>query len=94
MVDKELLEILACPESKEPVYLAHASLVDELNARIERGELANRGGKKVESKMGGGLVREDGAYLYPIEDDIPIMLIDEAIPIGELGLEAKRQETG
>ena len=94
MVDKELLEILACPESKEPVYLAHASLVDELNARIERGELANRRGKTVESKMDGGLVREDGAYLYPIEDDIPIMLIDEAIPIGELGLEAKRQETG
>jgi uncharacterized protein YbaR (Trm112 family) len=81
MIDKELLDILACPDTKEPVKLAEQSLVDELNARIERGELTNRGGKKVEKTMDGGLIREDGKYLYPIEDEIPIMLIDEAIPL-------------
>ncbi|MDA1348780.1 MAG: Trm112 family protein [Chloroflexi bacterium] len=90
MIDKELLDILACPESKEPVYLAHASVVEELNGRIEAGGVANRGGKPVEKKMDGGLVREDGAYLYPIEADIPIMLIDEAIPIGAMGIQARR----
>ena len=78
MIDKELLEILACPETKEPVHLADQALVDELNSRIERGEITNRGGAKVEAQMGGGLVREDGKYLYRIEDEIPIMLIDEA----------------
>ena len=35
----------------------------------------------IENKMDGGLVREDGAYLYRIEDGIPIMLIDEAIAL-------------
>ena len=87
MIDKELLDILACPETKEPVHMAEQALVDELNARIERGEVSNRGGDKVEKKMDGGLVREDGAFLYPIEDDIPIMLIDEAIPLKDLGLQ-------
>ena len=81
MIDKELLDILACPETKEPVHLADQALVDELNARIERGEIANRGGQKVETPMGGGLVREDGKYLYRIEDEIPIMLIDEALSL-------------
>ena len=81
MIDKELLDILACPDTKEPVKLAEQSLVDELNARIERGEVKNRGGKKVEKPMDGALIREDGQYLYPIEDEIPIMLIDEAIPL-------------
>jgi uncharacterized protein YbaR (Trm112 family) len=81
MIDQELLEILACPETKEPVHLAEQSLIDELNARIERGELSNRGGKSVTKKIDGGLVRQDGAYLYPIEDDIPVMLIDEAIAL-------------
>ena len=27
MIDKELLEILACPETKEPVQLAEAELI-------------------------------------------------------------------
>lgn len=81
MIDKELLDILACPETKEPVHMAEQAMVDDLNARIERGEVTNRGGAKVERTMDGGLVREDGKYLYPIEDEIPIMLIDEAIPL-------------
>lgn len=87
MIDKELLEILACPETKEPVHLAEQSLVDELNARIERGEVLNRGGEKVENTVDGGLVREDRAFLYRIEEDIPIMLIDEAVPLKDLGLQ-------
>ena len=87
MIDKELLDILACPETKEPVHLAEQPLVAELTARIERGEVSNRGGDKVEKKMDGGLVREDRAFLYRIEDDIPIMLIDEAISLKDLGLQ-------
>jgi uncharacterized protein YbaR (Trm112 family) len=81
MIDKELLDILACPETKEPVALADQGVVDAINQRIEKGEVTNRGGKKVDKRIQGGLVRQDGAYLYPIEDDIPIMLIDEAIPL-------------
>ncbi len=84
MIDKELLEILACPENKTPVHLADQELIDRINARIQRGELSNRGGKKLEKPIDSGLVREDGAYLYPIEDEIPIMLIDEAIPLKDL----------
>ena len=83
MLDKELLDILACPETKEPVHLADQSLVDAVNARIEQGEVRNRGGKRVEKKIDAGLVRADGAYLYPVEDDIPIMLVDEAIALRE-----------
>lgn len=86
MIDKELLDILACPENKTPVRLAEQPLVDEINRRIEKGELNNRGGKVVEKKIDGGLVREDNAYLYPIEDDIPIMLIDDAIPLKDITL--------
>ena len=81
MIDKDFLEILACPEDKTPVSMADQSLVDELNRKIEAGELKNRGGETVEAKMDGGLVREDGAWLYRIEDGIPIMLIDEAIAL-------------
>ena len=81
MIDKELLDILACPENKTSVKLVEQSVIDEINGRIEKGEVKNRGGQQVEKKIDGGLIREDGAYLYPIDDGIPIMLIDEAIPL-------------
>ncbi|MCY4603294.1 MAG: hypothetical protein OXE49_03595, partial [Gemmatimonadetes bacterium] len=75
MIDQELLAILACPETKEPLALAEEELIAALNSRIARGEVKNRAGKTVEGKIDGGLVRADGAYLYPIQDEIPILLL-------------------
>jgi uncharacterized protein YbaR (Trm112 family) len=79
MIDRELLDILVCPETKQPVRLADAQLVSRLNASITAGKVNNRAGDSVVEVVAGGLVREDGKLLYPIRDDIPIMLIDEAI---------------
>jgi uncharacterized protein YbaR (Trm112 family) len=81
MIDQDLLDILACPETKEPVRLATPPEVEALNRAIAAGTLANRGGQKVVEKINGGLVRQDGKYCYPIREDIPIMLIDEALPM-------------
>jgi uncharacterized protein YbaR (Trm112 family) len=79
MIDRELLDILVCPETKQPVRLADSELVARINASIAAGGVSNRGGDSVSEAISGGLVRQDGKLLYPIRDDIPIMLIDEAI---------------
>lgn len=80
-ISQELLDILACPETKQPLTLAAAALISTLNDRIRQGALTNRGGAAVTEPLDGGLIREDRRYLYPIREDIPIMLIDEAIPL-------------
>ena len=84
MVDPLLLEILVCPDSRQAVREAPAALVDRVNAAIRAGRLSSRGGEAVREPIEGGLVREDGAWLYPVREGIPIMLIDEAIPLGNL----------
>ncbi len=84
-INQQLLDILACPETKEPVSLADDRLIATINNSIQAGTLQNRAGEKIEQKIDGGLVREDKKYLYPIRDDIPIMLIDEGIPLENLG---------
>jgi uncharacterized protein YbaR (Trm112 family) len=84
MVHPELLQILVCPENKTPVTLADPELIGRANAAIESRTLKNRAGAVIETRIDGGLIREDRAYMYPIRDDIPIMLIDEAIPMDQL----------
>ena len=84
MIDPRLLEILCCPETKEDVSMADPALIDRINQGIAQGMVKNRRGLAVTERIDGGLVRKDGKYLYPIRQDIPIMLIDEALPLESL----------
>ena len=81
MIHPELLEILCCPETRQPVRVASAELVESVNRAIRDRRLeAPAGGSKAEA-LDGGLIREDGKFLYPVRNGIPIMLIEERIAI-------------
>jgi uncharacterized protein YbaR (Trm112 family) len=81
MIDPELLKIMCCPETHQSIALAEQALIDKLNQQIAAGQLKNRAGQPVKEKIDSGLMREDKKFLYPIRNNIPIMLIDEAIPM-------------
>jgi uncharacterized protein YbaR (Trm112 family) len=80
-IDGDLLAILCCPETKQDVSLASTTLIMTLNERIGKGELKNKGGQAVKEKLDGGLLRADRKILYPVREDIPVMLIEEGIPV-------------
>jgi len=81
MIAKELLEILACPETRQPLRLAGEKELTAVNARIRAGGLRNRGSEEVTEPLEAGLVREDGKVLYPVLEDIPILLVEEGIEL-------------
>ena len=80
-VNPELLEILVCPETKQPVAPASEEILRKLAQEIEAGRLRNRGGEPVTQPITEGLVREDGKVLYPVDDEIPVMLVEESIEL-------------
>jgi uncharacterized protein YbaR (Trm112 family) len=83
-VDKDLLAILCCPETKLDVALADDSLISKMNEAVNRGALKNKAQKPVTELLDGGLIRSDQKILYPIREDIPVMLIEEGIPVDQI----------
>ena len=80
-VDPDLLAILRCPESLQPVRLAGDSLAQRLRQQAHSGSLRNISGSKVAADFEALLIREDGKRAYLIRDGIPVMLIDEAVEL-------------
>ena len=80
-IDKDLLAILVCPDTRQPLREASPEQLERLNARIAAGGFKNRGGTAVGEKLEAALVRGDGQLAYPIRDGIPMLLVDEGLAL-------------
>jgi uncharacterized protein len=83
MLSPEFLEILRCPDDHSRLTAADGGLLSRLNESVAIGQLKNRGGRTVEKRLDGALLRADGKVAYPIIDQIPILLVDEGILVGK-----------
>lgn len=83
-MDKRLIDILCCPVSKVPVKLLNKNQLDTLNAAIARGDIRTTAGESVNDALKAGLITTDAKVIYRVEDDIPVMLADEAIGTTQL----------
>ena len=79
MIDPTFLELLVCPASRQPLREATAAELAAVNRVITSGGAKNRGGTAVTAPWVAALATKDGAWLYPIQDEIPILLSSEAI---------------
>lgn len=81
-MNAELLALLRCPETRQPLAFADAAVIARLNAQVAAGALRNAAGRKLAGQLEAGLVRADGRALYPVRNGVPVLLVDEAIPLG------------
>ena len=78
-MEQDLLDILCCPETRQPLEQADPAKRDELNAAILRREVRDSLGRLVEAPVEDLLVREDGRRGYAVREGIPVLLVDEAL---------------
>ena len=78
-VDPELLAILVCPKTKGPLQLIELK-EETRRALTEKYRDKFRG---EEPSVTQGLYSKEADLVYPIVSDIPVMLIDEALPGSE-----------
>lgn len=80
-VDGKLLAILCCPVSKKPLTVLGLEKLDKLNSAIANGEALYVDGEKITQPLQEGLITDDGKVIYPVEDNIPVLLEEKGIGI-------------
>lgn len=83
-INDQLIEILCCPKTKVRVKAADQTLVEKVNAGIAEKAVKQEDGTVVEEPLQEALVTEDGARLYRIHDNIPVMLVEQGIPLDQV----------
>ena len=84
-IDRQLLEILCCPVTKQPLRPLSTDELGQINQQIAGGKIINAGNGSVTEALSEGLITQNGQRIYRIDDDIPVMLENEAVALDENG---------
>lgn len=83
-IDGKLLEILCCPVSKTPLTRLPGSRLKALNDAISAGNVQYVRGEQVDQPLREALITEDSKVIYPVVDDIPVLLEERGIGTTQL----------
>ena len=78
-----VLELIRCPITRQKLDSASVELIERLRASLRDGKLMNRLGTNVMGDFQSGLLNESKSWFYPVVDDIPTLVPDEAIACSE-----------
>lgn len=79
-MDRKLLDLLVCPATRQPLALLDKPGLEALNAAIAAGGVIRADGALQTEPVHEALITRDRKTLYRIDDGIPVLLIEEAIP--------------
>jgi len=78
-MDRKLLDLLVCPTTRQPLHLLDKAGLAALNQAIAEGGVVRADGSACTTPLTAALITHQRKTIYPIEDDIPVLLEDQAI---------------
>jgi uncharacterized protein YbaR (Trm112 family) len=81
VLDPDFISILVCPESGAKLQVASPRLIAKLNDEVSTGRLTTRSGTTVAQPLTTALVTDDGRRVFQVHDEIPNLLMDDAIDL-------------
>lgn len=85
-MDRKLLDLLACPMTRQPLQWLDAPSLAALNAAASGGSLRRADGSVQSQPLREALVTRDRKRVYRLDDGIPVLLAEESIdPAGVAG---------
>ena len=83
-MDRKLLDILACPATRQPLALLGPAGLEAINRAIAAGGVKrNDGGAQAEA-LREALVTRDRRTVYRVDEGIPVLLAEEGIPTAQI----------
>ena len=83
-MDRKLLDILACPATRQPLAMLEARGLDALNQAIAAGGVRRLDDTPQSEPLREALVTRDRKRVYRIDDGIPVLLVEEGIATGQV----------
>ena len=83
-MDRKLLDILACPATRQPLAMLEARGLDALNQAIGAGGVRRADDTPQSEPLREALVTRDRKRVYRIDDGIPVLLVEEGIATGQV----------
>lgn len=79
MITDDILKLLVCPESKQPLHRSDPALLDHLKQEAAAGTLKTVDGGAIAVDFEDILVRQDRRIGYLVRGGIPVLLVDQGV---------------
>ena len=83
-MDRKLLDILACPATRQPLAMLDKAGLEALNRAIAAGGVRRIDDASQAASLREALVTRDHKLVYRVDDGIPVLLVEEAIATSQV----------
>ena len=83
-MDRKLLDLLVSPDTRQPLSLLDGKGLETLNKAISVGAVNKADGNPLAQPLREALVTRDRKQVFRVDDGIPVLLAEEAIPTAQI----------